>query len=58
MRTDVGILFIHTSKKVIIANKVVTTDWDIYVPGNVKSVTNMLSVLSACSVEWKWLARR
>jgi hypothetical protein len=38
MRTDVGILFIPTSKKVIIANKVVTTDWDIYVPGNVKSV--------------------
>jgi hypothetical protein len=24
------------------------SDWDIYVPGNVKSVTNMLSVLSAC----------
>jgi hypothetical protein len=31
------------------------SDWDIYVPGNVKSVTNMLSVLSACGVEWKWL---
>jgi hypothetical protein len=31
------------------------SDWDIYVPGNVKSVTNMLSVLSECGVEWKWL---
>lgn len=29
------------------------SNWDIYVPGNVKSVTNILSVLSACGVEWK-----
>ena len=31
------------------------SDWDIYVPGNAKSVTNMLSVLSECGVEWGWL---
>jgi hypothetical protein len=32
--------------------------WDIYVPGNLRAVTNMLTVLQECGVHWTWLGDR
>lgn len=34
------------------------SDWDIYVPGNLRAVTNMLTVLKECGVQWMWLGDR
>lgn len=30
------------------------SDWDVYVPGNMRAITNMLAVLQECGVEWHW----
>lgn len=30
------------------------SDWDMYVPGNLKAITNMLAVLQECGVQWQW----
>jgi len=32
-----------------------SSDWDIYLPGNAKAVTSVLSILSECGTEFKWL---
>lgn len=31
------------------------SDLDIYIPGNLQSVTNILTVLEKCGVKWNWL---